>query len=242
MRLSTYTEGTVSDPNTNASGISQVWVAISSGLLQNIWWNDGARAFNVSQSSIFWSTQVYLSGNTWSYKPAEWSGSGFQDGVFYTIFVHAKDHAGNTVNYAANMVPLDSTPGQTQTLRYDVTRPTASVSFPINSLTTGTLTQLSGVATDPGAGFSGIKAVYVAVEHVAGADGLIGWYNWGNGQFNVPTPEPISQAPGFGVDDQRDQCFVRGLVHPVPANLRMKQTLPSRRGDRWASSKRPRNC
>ncbi|MCR4296513.1 MAG: hypothetical protein NUW21_13340, partial [Elusimicrobia bacterium] len=57
-RVSTYTWGAISDAGTGASGVAEVWVAVSSGAAQDVWWNEAARDFTTSQSSVAWSTQV----------------------------------------------------------------------------------------------------------------------------------------------------------------------------------------
>ncbi len=51
-RISTYTWGTVSDSGSGASGINEVWVGISSGGAQNVWWNEAARDFKLTTPEL----------------------------------------------------------------------------------------------------------------------------------------------------------------------------------------------
>ncbi|MFA6004348.1 MAG: Ig-like domain-containing protein, partial [Elusimicrobiota bacterium] len=186
VRISTYTWGTVSDPGTNGSGISEVWVAVASGASQNIWWSTNTNTFSVNQAVIYWSSNVYISGTQWAYAPAEWRIPGFSDNVTYTVFVRARDKAGNWTS--VQTLPGAFEAGYKQQFKYDVTRPTAAVSAPVNGSeqNAASLIGFSGQATDSGDGLSGVSHVYAAIQHVDGTPaGELGKYwDWTSG-FSV---------------------------------------------------------
>ncbi|MFA6004374.1 MAG: hypothetical protein WC881_09930, partial [Elusimicrobiota bacterium] len=218
VRISTYTWGTVSDPGVNGSGISEVWVAMSSGVAENVWWSTNTNTFSVNQAAIYWSSNVYLSGNNWIYAPAQWRAPGFSDGIDYKVFVRARDKAGNWTS--VETAPAAFPAGYKQGFKYDVTRPTATVAVPVNGSDVKAITAFSGNSNDPGTGVSGVSYVYAAVEHVSGPDGLIGWLNWGTGLFSVAAPG-YPPGPGWA---QVASTTVDGMTSlswstPVPAGL-----------------------
>ncbi|MBI2788067.1 MAG: hypothetical protein HYX59_05235 [Elusimicrobia bacterium] len=196
-RVSTYTWGAISDVGTGASGITQVWVGVSSGAAQNVWWNEADRDFTTSQSSVAWSTQVYKGGTSWQYVAPEFAGK-LADGVNYTVFVYARDLAGNTVNFSNGMLPGASAGAQTQPFTYDLARPTSTVSVPANGSAVNALSAFSGAATDPGANPSGVSKTYMAIRHTDGGAASIGWWNWNtsafDGTISDPPPAPPSSA------------------------------------------------
>ena len=196
-RVSTYTWGAISDVGAGASGITQVWVGISSGAAQDVWWNEADRDFTTSQSSVAWSTQVYKGGTSWQYVAPEYAGK-LADGVNYTVFVYARDLAGNTINFVNGMLPGASAGAQTQPFTYDLARPTSTVSVPVNGGAINGLADFSGVAIDPGANPSGVSKTYMAIRHTDGGAAGIGWWNWNtnafDGAISDPPPAPPSAA------------------------------------------------
>ncbi|MBI4676694.1 MAG: Ig-like domain repeat protein, partial [Elusimicrobia bacterium] len=165
----TLTSGTVSDIAPLASGVTEVWVAISSGT--NVWWTTSpAAGFLVNQATISWSTNVYVSGTDWTYTPA-WT---LSDGITYKVFVMARDKAGACKNCGpngngTNMLPTDSLAGQTQEFHYDIAYPTSTTTLPENSTKTASVLQFKGLAFDPGSDASGIQTVWAAVQHTDGS-------------------------------------------------------------------------
>ncbi|TPW18339.1 MAG: hypothetical protein FD129_7 [bacterium] len=123
----------------------------------------------------------------------------FKDGVTYSLFVRARDKAGNWVNNV--VAPGGSGASQTRAFHYDVTRPTGSVTAPANFSSTKTLASFSGLWQDTGSldtGPSGLEAVYVAVEHVAGPQAAANrWWDWAAGNFGLTSPPP-STLPDAG--------------------------------------------
>ncbi|MBI5239955.1 MAG: hypothetical protein HY926_05755, partial [Elusimicrobia bacterium] len=229
---STYTYGSVSDVTTPfPSGVSQVWLAISSGYAPNnpsIWWSDADQDFTVSLSTIYWSTMVYVSGGSWRYPPVGSSalGSKLKDGLVYSVYVRAKDKAGNWVNYlgdGVNMLGSVSLSTCTNSFRYDITRPTGTVTTPANSSYVTSVSQFAGSAVDTGTA-SGIKYVYAAVQHLAGDQTGAGqWYNWGNGFWDIGTPNPTLE-PLSAAWTQVSSRSVQGVGSvawstPVPAGM-----------------------
>ncbi len=226
-RISTYAWGTVSDPAPSPTGISTVWLAVSSGSAQDTWWSDATRSFGVSQPTIFWSTQVYISGNNWVYSPAEWATTAFADGVSYRVFVYASDKAGNVINYSVGLIPaasIASNPGQSSSFRYDTARPTSTVVVPVNGSFAALVNTFSGSAADPGVSLSGVKTVYAAVRHTAGAAGAIGWYNWSTGLFDAELADPPPLSPLSAAWTQVATTSLQGFSAvawstPVPSGM-----------------------
>ncbi|UPT74459.1 MAG: hypothetical protein M0D55_01590 [Elusimicrobiota bacterium] len=209
VRPSTYTHGLVSDSGSGASGIAQVWLGISSGAAQNVWWNEAARDFTTSQATVAWSTQTYVSGTAWQYSVPELQ-TRLADGVNYSVFVYARDIAGNTVNFSVGMLPGASAAGQTQPFKYDVTRPTSTVAVPVNGTAVNTLTAFSGSGTDGGSNASGVFRNYMAIRHVDGGSAPIGWWNWGTGAFDNGISDP-PPAPPSAAWTQVSSTTVQGL-------------------------------
>ncbi|MBI4425143.1 MAG: hypothetical protein HY554_15540, partial [Elusimicrobia bacterium] len=212
VRPVAVTSGTISDPGPLQSGPVQVWLAISSGASENVWWHDGDRDFTVSQSTIHWSTQVYMSGTgpgcsgsaCWSYGPSELAGK-FSNGVGYKAYVKALDIAGNW------------SPNVTQSFKYDVQRPSATVTGPANGSARNSLASLAGNAVDAGTGISGVKSVYAAIEHITGPSGQIGWWDWTAQQFDNALPlanawTEVATTTAQGVDSV-------SWSTPVPAGM-----------------------
>ncbi|MDD5655836.1 MAG: hypothetical protein PHF00_01080, partial [Elusimicrobia bacterium] len=220
-RISTYTWGTISDSGDNPSGVTEVWVAMSSGTSENVWWTTApAAGFTVNQGNIHWSTNVYRSGAKWVYAPAEWRAPGFSDGVTYKVFVRARDKAGNWTSEVSN--PATFPAAYKQAFKFDVTRPTATASGPANGSENGSaLASLGGQGTDSGEGLSGVAYVYAAVQHVYGAPiGELGKYwDWTSG-FTVGS---LGAPPGAGwvqvaSSTLYDQASVAWST-PVPAGM-----------------------
>ncbi|MBI5883380.1 MAG: Ig-like domain repeat protein, partial [Elusimicrobia bacterium] len=192
VRPITLTSGTISDIAPLQSGQTDLWVAISSGDAENVWWTTApAAGFSVNQANIYWSTNVWLAGTDWSYTPP-WT---LSDGVAYRVHVRTRDKAGNWKNNAA--APGDSLAGYNQQFRYDISYPTSTVLLPENSTKTASVAAFSGQANDPGAGVSGIKIVYAAVQHTDGSQAApVGqWWNWGTPGFSIADPPAF---PGSG--------------------------------------------
>ena len=147
-RLSTYTWGSVADPGANASGVTQVWLAISSGVTENIWWNDSTRLFDTTQAVVFSDHAGVRLRRQLGLSTRRVGGGAFADGGTYKIFARARDAAGNWVNNVTN--PATSGVGQTQQFKYDISRTTNTVTTPANGATVKVLPAFSGATTDPG--------------------------------------------------------------------------------------------
>ena len=119
-RLITLASGTVSDAGPLQSSPREVWVAVSSGLSENVWWSDATRSFSVNQAGVYWSTQVYISGRRLELRP----GGVGRDGLLrrrHLQDIHARARrAGNWVNDVT--APAASAAGQTQQFKYDISR------------------------------------------------------------------------------------------------------------------------
>ncbi|TPW18384.1 MAG: hypothetical protein FD126_3464, partial [Elusimicrobia bacterium] len=76
--------GTVTETGPNASGIVEAWVAVASGSAKDMWWSSTTLSFSQNQATVFWSSNVYLSGaacpgegtvdsGEWCYAPGSWA-------------------------------------------------------------------------------------------------------------------------------------------------------------------------
>ncbi|PIR14987.1 MAG: hypothetical protein COV48_16885, partial [Elusimicrobia bacterium CG11_big_fil_rev_8_21_14_0_20_64_6] len=221
-RVSTYTWGTISDAGAGASGISQVWVGISSGAAQSVWWSDSTRDFTTNLATVSWAAQVYAGGTKWQYSVPEFQ-TKLADGVNYTVFVYARDVASNTVNFVVGMLPGASAAAQTQPFKYDVTRPTSTVAVPVNGSAINSLSAFSGAASDPGANPSGVLKTYMAIRHTDGGAAATGWWNWGTSSFDGAISDP-PPAPPSSAWTQVASTTIQGLASlawstAVPAGM-----------------------
>jgi len=178
-RLIELSSGTITD---NWSGVDEVWVAVSSGLSKDYWYNDASGLFDLGPlADIQWTTEVYkakeMGGTKWELFPSTWSKSFgpshiFSDGVKYVVYVNAKDKAGNWVKATVPpLQPADIAAAQQQQFKYDITKPVGSVTAPSDGASARTLTEFAGQGQDLGSqpsGPSGVKAIYAAVEHLKG--------------------------------------------------------------------------
>ncbi|MEK7382131.1 MAG: hypothetical protein AAB262_02480, partial [Elusimicrobiota bacterium] len=198
------TSGTVNDNGTLPSGIVSVMIAISSGPSETMWWNAATNLFD-QPGAIFWSTNVYVSGTSWSYSPASWATTAFTNQTQYRLYVKAVDRAG--VETAA----------ASQIFRYDVSTPTAVVSLPADATNVKSLTAFSGGtggtnglgdadgtggASDAGTptGRSGVRRAYIAVQKLTNGDNT--WWNWGSpGSFSLADQMPLPTIAWTPVKD-----------------------------------------
>ncbi|MEK7422439.1 MAG: hypothetical protein AAB131_01230, partial [Actinomycetota bacterium] len=185
------TSGTVADSGANASGVSEVWVAISSGSgVNTMWWCDAtatgpgcpvAGAFSKGpQAAIYWSTSVYKGGASWTYTHANLPAA-LSNGIQYKTYVRARDVAGTwTGNVPDN-------PEVSQLYFYDDVVPAVALEKPISAYHNRTLTVLSGTAQDVGVVSAGVNTVQVAVRQIG-----TGWWNFtSNTAFNVADPTTV---------------------------------------------------
>ncbi|MEK6688659.1 MAG: hypothetical protein AABZ01_09405, partial [Gemmatimonadota bacterium] len=182
------TSGTISDSGANPSGVSEVWVAISSGSgATTMWWCDdvatppgcpAAGAFSKGpQAAIYWSSSVYKGGASWTYTHAALAGA-LSNGNQYKTYVRARDVAGTSTGD----IPGD--PEVSQLYFYDDVIPAVALEKPIAAYHNPTLTILSGTAQDIGAVNAGVQLVKVAVRQIG-----TGWWNFNsNIAFNVADP------------------------------------------------------
>ncbi|TPW10850.1 MAG: hypothetical protein FD129_1809, partial [bacterium] len=216
----------MSDAGPFGSGVSEVWVAVSSGGSEGVWWNQADGLFTQSQGTIHWATMVYTGGVSWSTAPTSWVSAAFTDGASYRMHVKAKDAAGNWVNDQTN--PALST--ISQYFKYDTSRPTGTVSVPVNSTNSaaGLLASgFSGSSADPN---GGVKVVYLAVEKVDGPQAGSGFWNWGAktysiaaGSLGIPPGAGWTQVSSTTLYDQ----FTLGWSTPAPNELGTEMLLSS---------------
>ncbi|MFA5138670.1 MAG: hypothetical protein WC728_05495, partial [Elusimicrobiota bacterium] len=190
-RRVTLSSGIVADPGSLPSGVSEVWLAVSSGTDQDTWWDKTTGRFTNGPGvfSIQWATQVYQGGTLWSTAPWTWmlyndpANEAFKNGAQYTIHLKAKDKAGNWLN-DTTVVNDSSVKFE---FRYDVARPTSTVTAPANGSNVKTLDAFSGGAVDTGG--SGVRIARVAVQYTDGPNAAdIGkWWKWSTGKFEVGT-------------------------------------------------------
>src|SRR5207237_5106809 len=93
----------------------------------------------IVSTNIQVTAQIYSAGNPiWQYGPPQLSGN-MKDGVIYSVYVYAKDNAvpANTENFGTT--PNLSFSTCTIAFVYDLTRPTATVTFPGNAISTDTV-------------------------------------------------------------------------------------------------------
>ncbi|MBI4424386.1 MAG: hypothetical protein HY554_11690, partial [Elusimicrobia bacterium] len=211
--------GTVSDPGPLAAGVASVWIAVSSGSAEGLWWNPANGLFDiVDAATIRWATQVYTGGVSWSTAPAAWAGVSFADGASYRLHAKACDAVGNCRNDATS--PLASTVNQF--FRYDASRPTATVSVPLNGSDQRSVPVFSGNSQDPG---GGMRRLYAAVQHTGGtAEQNVSWWNWATGQFDsgITTPGGL-EPPGAAWTEVANTSAWDQLTlawsTPVPAGM-----------------------
>ncbi|MBI4346816.1 MAG: hypothetical protein HY553_08165, partial [Elusimicrobia bacterium] len=213
------TSGTVNDLGTFASGVGTVWVAVSSGVLENLWWDATSGLFTQSQANIHWTTNVFTGGTSWSTAPATFLHQAWRDGASYRLHVKACDVAGNCGNN--NTAPGLSAAGWNQLFKFDLSRPTSTVTTPANGADQRAIAQLAGNASDANAA---VSRVYAAVQHTGGAGAQpLGWWNWGSGAFDaVGNPSP-NEPPGVywtlvASTTLFDQ-FTMNWSTPAPANM-----------------------
>ncbi len=220
VRQITVISGATGDAGGLASGVQQVWLAISSGSAQNVWWSDATKSFSVNQAAIDWSTMVYVSGAGWSYSPAAFATTAFADGGEYSVFAYAVDKAGNYENYAT--LP-SSAAALTQPFKYNVTRPTSTVSFPANGSDVSSVPSFSGTSVSTGPNSAGIYRVFAAIRHTAGGAAVDGWWNWGTGAFDATIADP-PPAPPSAAWTQVASTTIQGLTSlawstPTPVGM-----------------------
>ncbi|MFH1725763.1 MAG: hypothetical protein ABII00_14225, partial [Elusimicrobiota bacterium] len=77
------------------SGLSQIWVAVSSGSGgATMWWSTSTLSFSVGpQVQIHWTSRV-VTGAAWSYADSALSAA-YANGVSYAVFARVRDAAGN---------------------------------------------------------------------------------------------------------------------------------------------------
>jgi len=187
----TVLSGTAVDGGSNPSGVSQVWVGISSGAANAVWFNDATSAFDTNQATIFFTTSLAGPFNPWSYNQAGLAAA-LQDGNLYTVFARARDAAGNLKGYVTS--PNDAGAVK-QSFLFDLSRPTSVVTLPNLSFHNASLTSFSGTALDSSPGLvSGLDTVYVAVQ--ASPPGG-NWWNWALSGFTDATLTDANWTPVF---------------------------------------------
>ncbi|MBI4376909.1 MAG: hypothetical protein HY549_10725, partial [Elusimicrobia bacterium] len=181
----TLSSGTVSDPGPNAAGISEVWIAISSGSGANaMWWcHDSSLGCPSSgqfsqgpQLAVYWSTRVSVT-SPWLYNNAALAGQ-FTNAAQYKVFVRARDAAGT---WTGNIVNPGDSGEVVQTFIYDSQLAPGAIQAPGAAWHGASLTQLYGTARDLNNPNSGLEAVKIAVREVG-----TGWWNFTtNGGYNA---------------------------------------------------------
>ncbi|MDI6756871.1 MAG: Ig-like domain repeat protein, partial [Endomicrobiia bacterium] len=165
----TIISGTSDDPvpasGPNKSDIDYVRIQISSG--SNYWTGSSW----IATSS--WTPTNYSGGN-WEY-PGGLGGQGlpaWQNGADYTLKAEAYDKAGNVSTL------------QSHNFKYDEQLPSAAITLPSSAYhRQGSLSTLSGTATDPGANPSGLLKTEIALLRV----GTTKYWSWGAQTFTLDT-------------------------------------------------------
>ncbi|MEK7287773.1 MAG: hypothetical protein AAB091_04360, partial [Elusimicrobiota bacterium] len=168
------------DSGGNASGLTEAWIAISSGNAR--WWHAGAGSFFVGQSSVHWvSATVYSS--SFMYTHANLSNA-WTSGIKHTVFAKAKDTAGNWVGSVENPPANceDTGSWRCQEILFDSTAPVSAITWPKATYNT-VISSITGTSADPTGGLSAsnINRVRLAVRCADGAPGGCAdgnWWNW----------------------------------------------------------------
>ncbi|MFC1522365.1 hypothetical protein ACFL6Y_08135, partial [Elusimicrobiota bacterium] len=184
-----YIYGNFTETGDNASGISEVWVAIASAPepTDRRWWNEPTDSFTLVQTSINW-TQAAIHQTSFSYTNSDLDNA-LINGITYKVWVKVKDNAGNMFAWITN-------PGQggeeaTEFL-YDADRPVSSISSPAGGgYANAGLTELVGTASEPNEsiGYSDVVRVRVAVKRMAGAGG-VRWWKWTDKDYTIAPDTP----------------------------------------------------
>ena len=134
----------------NQSGLAEIWIAISSGTGSGaLWWSNTDGKFSVSQTAVYWSSQV-VTGTGWEYTHANLpTTTSFSNGSVCKAFIRVKDKVGN---WAGNITNPGDAGELSQQFIYDDVIPTVETGAPNKPFYNNVLTALWGTAWDGGTG------------------------------------------------------------------------------------------
>jgi hypothetical protein len=168
-----------------------------------LYWDVGSSTFNAG-GELF-NALSFSNPNVWTSTHPP-----LQDGLVYAVRTRATDLAGNV-----------ETLGTAKTFTFDISSPTARVTWPTLGSQVSTLPYISGTVID-NTGIAGLQTVELAIQVDTGA-----WYNDGTGAFDVAGPEHFFTAVttnSFTTWFATGIPFVDGHVYGIKARATDKAT------------------